>query len=99
AIRDAVSMGANAIQMSLGIGVAEQDLTDEEQAAVQYATDHGVFVSISASNNGNAASIVGYDKPNDISTAYVPKNDSTIADPGAAASAMTVAAEKSATGA
>ena len=99
AIRDAVSMGANAIQMSLGVGVAEQDLTDEEQAAVQYATDHGVFVSISASNNGNAASIVGYDKPNDISTAYVPKNDSTIADPGAAASAMTVAAEKSATGA
>ncbi|WP_430394296.1 S8 family serine peptidase [Enterococcus faecium] len=99
AIRDAVSMGANAIQMSLGIGVAEQDLTDEEQAAVQYATDHGVFVSISASNNANAASIVGSDTPNDISTAYVPKNDSTIADPGAAASAMTVAAEKSATGA
>lgn len=99
AIRDAVSMGANAIQMSLGIGVAEQDLTDEEQAAVQYATDHGVFVSISASNNANAASIVGSDKPTDISTAYVPKNDSTIADPGAAASAMTVAAEKSATGA
>ncbi|MCM6887617.1 S8 family serine peptidase [Enterococcus faecium] len=99
AIRDAVSMGANAIQMSLGVGVAEQDLTDEEQAAVQYATDHGVFVSISASNNANAASIVGSDTPNDISTAYVPKNDSTIADPGAAASAMTVAAEKSATGA
>ncbi|WP_249127359.1 S8 family serine peptidase, partial [Lactiplantibacillus plantarum] len=99
AIRDAVSMGANAIQMSLGIGVAEQDLTDEEQAAVQYATDHGVFVSISASNNANAASIVGSDTPNDISAAYVPKNDSTIADPGAAASAMTVAAEKSATGA
>lgn len=99
AIRDAVSMGANVIQMSLGIGVAEQDLTDEEQAAVQYATDHGVFVSISASNNANAASIVGSDKTNDISTAYVPKNDSTIADPGAAASAMTVASEKSATGA
>ncbi|AKP37145.1 S8 family serine peptidase [Leuconostoc mesenteroides] len=99
AIRDAVSMGANAIQMSLGIGVAEQDLTDEEQAAVQYATDHGVFVSISASNEANAASILGSDTPNDISTAYVPKNDSTIADPGAAASAMTVAAEKSATGA
>lgn len=99
AIRDAVALGANAIQMSLGIGVAEQDLTDEEQAAVQYATDHGVFVSISASNNANAASIVGSDTPNDISTAYVPKNDSTIADPGAAASAMTVAAEKSATGA
>ncbi|MBP5841464.1 S8 family serine peptidase [Lactiplantibacillus plantarum] len=98
AVRDAVALGANAIQMSLGIGVAEQDLTDEEQAAVQYATDHGVFVSISASNNANAASIVGSDTPNDISTAYVPKNDSTIADPGAAASAMTVAAEKSATG-
>ena len=98
AIRDAVTLGANAIQMSLGIGVTEQDLTDEEQAAVQYATDHGVFVSISAGNNANAGSIIGSKTSNDISTAYSPKNDSTIGDPGAAASAMTVAAEKSATG-
>lgn len=99
AIHDAVDLGANAIQMSLGIGVAEQDLTDEEQAAVKYATDHGVFVSISASNNANAASIIGAQTPNDISTAYTPKNDSTIADPAASASAMTVAAETSDTGA
>ncbi|MDE3316632.1 S8 family serine peptidase [Lacticaseibacillus zeae] len=99
AIRDAVALGANAIQMSLGIGVTEQDLTDEEQAAVQYATEHGVFVSISAGNNAIAGSIIGSKTPNDISTAYAPKNDSTIGDPGAAASAMTVAAETSATGA
>ena len=98
AIRDAVTLGANAIQMSLGIGVTEQDLTDEEQAAVQYATEHGVFVSISAGNNAIAGSIIGAKTPNDISTAYAPKNDSTIGDPGAAASAMTVAAETSATG-
>lgn len=68
AIRDAVTLGANAIQMSLGIGVTEQDLTDEEQAAVQYATDHGVFVSISAGNNANAGSIIGSKTSNDIST-------------------------------
>lgn len=99
AIRDAVALGANAIQMSLGIGVTEQDLTDEEQEAVQYATEHGVFVSISAGNDAIAGSIIGSKTPNDISTAYAPKNDSTIGDPGAAASAMTVAAETSATGA
>ncbi|MCG0755437.1 LPXTG cell wall anchor domain-containing protein [Lactiplantibacillus plantarum] len=99
AIHDAVALGANAIQMSLGIGVTEQDLTDEEQAAVQYATEHGVFVSISAGNSAIAGSIIGSKTPNDISTAYAPKNDSTIGDPGAAASAMTVAAETSATGA
>ncbi|CAM3261486.1 S8 family serine peptidase [Lactiplantibacillus plajomi] len=95
AIRDAVDLGANVIQMSLGIGVAEQDLTDEEQAAVKYATDHGVFVSISASNNGNAASIVGGPDQGGIGVAYDSKNSSTIADPAAAASAMTVAAETS----
>lgn len=97
AIRDAVSLGANVIQMSLGIGVAEQDLTDEEQAAVKYATDHGVFVSISASNNSDAASTYNpaTEYLDNVYTSYLPKNDSTIADPGASASAMTVAAETS----
>ncbi len=98
AIRDAVSLGANAIQMSLGIGVTEQDLTDEEQAAVKYATDRGVFVSISAGNNGNGASIIGSDVPNDISVAYNAKNDSSLGDPGMSASGMSVAAEYSDTG-
>ena len=57
AIYDAVNLGANVIQMSLGQGVAASDLNDVEQKAVQYAIDHGVFVSISASNNGHAGSI------------------------------------------
>ncbi|WP_137646050.1 S8 family serine peptidase, partial [Lactiplantibacillus plajomi] len=95
AIRDAVDLGANVIQMSLGIGVVEQDLTGEEQAAVKYATDHGVFVSISASNNGNAAAIVGGPDQGGIGVAYNSKNSSAIADPAAAGNAMTVAAETS----
>ncbi|WP_283679897.1 S8 family serine peptidase [Lentilactobacillus sp. Marseille-Q4993] len=102
AIRDAVDLGANVINMSLGIGVASQSLTDEEQAAVKYATDHGVFVSIAASNDGNAGSIVSQDgsySPGGIQTAYDPANNSTIADPGVSATAATVAAENTLTGA
>ncbi|HAP22816.1 MAG TPA: hypothetical protein DCR08_02445, partial [Lactobacillus sp.] len=37
AIYDAVNLGANVIQMSLGQGVAASDLNDVEQKAVQYA--------------------------------------------------------------
>lgn len=101
AIHDAVDLGANVINMSLGIGVSDQSLTDEEQAAVKYATDHGVFVAISASNNGNAASTwtsPSQYSPGGINTSYNPDNDGTIADPGAAASAATVAAENTALG-
>lgn len=93
AIHDAVDLGANVINMSLGIGVAKQSLTDEEQAAVKYATDHGVFVSISASNDGAAGSIFGSSEPGGIDTAYQPVNEGTIANPGASESAATVAAE------
>ena len=50
AIYDAVNLGANVIQMSLGQGVAASDLNDVEQKAVQYAIDHGVFVSISGTH-------------------------------------------------
>ncbi|GEL15407.1 S8 family serine peptidase [Pediococcus cellicola] len=100
AIHDAVALGANVIQMSLGIGAPDQQLTDIEQQAVQYAVDHGVFVSISASNNGNSGSIItdNNGNPGSNQLAYSPVNSSTIADPGVANNAMTVAAENSAVG-
>ncbi|WPC18319.1 S8 family serine peptidase [Pediococcus inopinatus] len=100
AIRDAVFLGADVIQMSLGVGAPDQQLTDIEQQAVQYAVDNGVFVSISASNNGNSGSIVSANNGNPGSNqlAYLPVNSSTIADPGVSNNAMTVAAENSAVG-
>ena len=105
AIYDATNLGADVIQMSLGQGVADQQLTNIEQKAVQYAIDHGVFVSISASNNGNSASV---DNPSNVKDEnyqsgsaagnYEPLNSSTVANPAAAKNALTVAAETSATG-
>ena len=90
AIYDATNLGADVIQMSLGQGVADQQLTNIEQKAVQYAIDHGVFVSISASNNGNSASV---DNPSNITVRgynsgseagnYEPLNSGTVANPGA----------------
>lgn len=106
AIYDATNLGADVIQMSLGQGVADQQLTNIEQKAVQYAIDHGVFVSISASNNGNSASV---DNPSNITVRgynsgseagnYEPLNSGTVANPGASKNALTVAAETSDTGA
>lgn len=106
AIYDATNLGADVIQMSLGIGVADPQFTNIEQRAVEYAVEHGVFVSISASNDGNSASI---DDPTNIPNQnnyesggnagnYEPLNSSTVANPGASRNALTVAAETSGTG-
>lgn len=101
AIYDAVKLGANVIQMSLGQGVAAANLNDVEQKAVEYATQHGVFVSISASNNGNSASVDGEKVPYEPGGAdgnFEPFSSSTVANPGASRNAMTVAAENSVVG-
>ena len=105
-ICDAVNLGADVINMSLGGGVSAADLNIQDQRAVQYAVDHGVVVVISASNNGNAASV---DNPTHLTDLdnyeaggnagnYNPFSSSTVANPGAARSAITVAAETSGTG-
>lgn len=105
-ICDAVNLGADVINMSLGGGVSAADLNIQDQRAVQYAVDHGVVVVISASNNGNAASV---DNPTHLTDLdnyeaggnagnYDPFSSSTVANPGAARSAITVAAETSGTG-
>ncbi|WP_283679898.1 S8 family serine peptidase [Lentilactobacillus sp. Marseille-Q4993] len=100
AIHDAVDLGANVINMSLGIGAASQSLTDEEQAAVKYATDHGVFVATAAGNDGHAASIFTTDMgvPGTISKYYEPKTSGNISNPAVAESAVTVASEKTNSG-
>lgn len=98
AIYDAVKLGANVIQMSLGQGVAANNLNDVEQKAVQYATEHGVFVSISASNSGNGASVAGDGlpyRPGGPAGNFSPFSSSTVANPGASVNALTVAAENS----
>lgn len=104
-IVDAVNLGADVIQMSLGGGVAAADLGVADQKAVQYAVDHGVIVSISASNNGNAASVdnTSHITDSDYQSGgnagnYEPFSSSTVADPGASRNAITVAAETSDTG-
>ncbi|GFP07851.1 peptidase S8 [Lactobacillus helveticus] len=105
-ICDAVNLGADVINMSLGGGVSAADLNIQDQRAVQYAVDHGVVVVISAANNGNAASV---DNPTHLTDLdnyqaggnagnYNPFSSSTVANPGAARSAITVAAETSGTG-
>ncbi|GEP24457.1 S8 family serine peptidase [Lentilactobacillus diolivorans] len=101
AIHDAVDLGANVISISLGSGFPNQSPFDEEQAAVQYAVDHGVFVSIAGGNNGHGASI--YTKnptatTGDITTGYAAANSGIIADPGIAANAMTAGAENNSKG-
>ena len=106
AIYDATNLGADVIQMSLGQGVADQQLTNIEQKAVQYAIDHGVFVSISASNNGHSGSVDNTSNVTSVESYesgsadgnYEPLNSSTVANPGASKNALTVAAETSATG-
>lgn len=105
-IYDAVNLGADVINMSLGGGVSIADLNNQEQRAVQYAVDHGVVVAISASNNGNAASVDNPDQITDLDNYspggnagnYQPFSSSTIANPGAARGAITVAAETSGLG-
>nr|WP_246011980.1 S8 family serine peptidase [Lactobacillus xujianguonis] len=105
-IYDAVNLGADVIQMSLGGGVSAADLNSADQRAVQYAIDHGVIVSISASNNGNSASVDNPSKITDLTDYqpggergnYLPFSSSTVANPGAARGAITVAAENSGLG-
>lgn len=105
-IYDAVNLGADVINMSLGGGVSPADINIQDQRAVQYAIDHGVIVSISASNNGNAASV---DNPTHLTDTddyraggnagnYEPFSSSTVANPGASRGAITVAAETSGLG-
>ncbi|KRM43999.1 S8 family serine peptidase [Lentilactobacillus parafarraginis] len=100
AIHDAVDLGADVINLSLGLAQPHQSLTDEEQAAVKYATDHGVFVSVAGSNYGHAGSLEtnANDLSDSTTTTYEPANSGTIADPGVANSAMTVGSANTKTG-
>lgn len=95
AIYDAVDLGADVINMSLGIGVGNESLNDQEQAAVKYATDHGVFVAVAGSNYGHAGSITTdyNEQSNSTITTYEPANSGTISDPAISPFATTVGDE------
>ncbi|RVU71592.1 hypothetical protein EJK17_01045 [Lactobacillus xujianguonis] len=63
---------------------------------MEYATEHGVFVAVAASNDGHSASV--QDKGFGINNGtYEPINSGTFDDPGVAKNATTVAAENSRT--
>ncbi|CAK8054005.1 S8 family serine peptidase [Eupransor demetentiae] len=100
AIHDAVDLGANVIQISYGTNYAAQQKQNELQAAVNYASQHGVLVAVSSGNDGNSGSIISADNatPGTDTLAYQPVNSGTIGDPGTADTAITVAAENSLTG-
>lgn len=86
AIYDAVELGADVINMSLGIGITDEDDLAVEQEAVKYATDHGVIVTAAACNSGKSDTNDAFGN-----TVYSTKNTGTIGDPGVAETAITVA--------
>ena len=98
AVYDAVSLGADVIYLSLAKIVDVEDPTAEDQAAIQFATDHGVLVIKTTSNNGNAMAIHGTSVPGGTTAGYITTNDSTLSLRGGGLSALTVASENSALG-
>ena len=98
AVYDAVALGADVIYLSLAKIVDVEDPTAEDQAAIQFATDHGVLVIKTTSNNGNAMAIHGTSVPGGTTAGYITTNDSTLSLTGGGLSALTVASENSALG-
>ncbi|RND42405.1 PII-type proteinase precursor [Lacticaseibacillus paracasei] len=98
AVYDAVALGADVIYLSLVKTVDVEDPTAEDQAAIQFATDHGVLVIKTTSNNGNAMAIHGTSVPGGTTAGYITANDSTLSLTGGGLSALTVASENSALG-
>lgn len=101
AIRDAVDLGANVINLSLGIVIGNQSQTDQEQAAIHYAVNHGVFVAVAGSNYGHAGSILtdNNEDANSNQTTYEPANTGTITNPAVSAEAVAVGDENTSLGA
>lgn len=61
ALDDAIELGADVMNLSLGSTAGNVDANDPEQQAVTRAVDNGIFVSISAGNSAYFGS--GYDYP------------------------------------
>lgn len=101
AIYDAVALGANVINLSLGILVGNQSIVDQEQAAIHYAVDHGVVVTAATSNFGHAGSILAdnNEDANSNQTTYEPINTGTTSNPAVSADAIAVGDENTALGA
>ncbi len=88
AIYDAVALGADVINMSIGSTYINQNDNNPTEQAIAYAVAHGVFVAVAASNSDSRAN-VGSAGGKD----YAPENYTTISNPATAPDAMTVAAE------
>lgn len=91
AMDDAVKLGADAINMSLGAAAAFTYETSAEQRAVDHATENGILVAIAAGNDRNQAygfSVQGND--------VTPRSDfpdyGVMSSPGLNDNALTVAA-------
>lgn len=61
AIEDAIDLGADVMNLSLGSTAGNVDVNDPEQQAVTSAVKNGIFVSISAGNSAYYGS--GFDNP------------------------------------
>lgn len=78
-------------------------MNNADQRAIRYAVDHGVVISVSASNDGNSASIDASNNvsdkndyyPNSNLGNYKPFNSGDIGNPADSPDAITVAVEKS----
>ena len=103
AIYDAVNAGADVISLSLNSAPNVPNLNNADQRAIRYAVDHGVVISVSASNDGNSASIDASNNvsdkddyyPNSNLGNYKPFSSGDIGDPADSPDTITVAAEKS----
>ncbi|KRN22280.1 S8 family serine peptidase [Lacticaseibacillus camelliae] len=87
AIHDAVDLGADVINMSLGSTYMNEDEENLEEQAVEYAFEHGVVVNVSASNSGTRANTStggGQD--------YKPENYSQLSNPATSPYSIAVAA-------
>ncbi len=88
AIRDAVDLGADVINMSIGGSYMNQEDYNTEEEAIQYAKDHGVIVSVAASNSGTRANVGDGGGDN-----YTPENYSQLSNPATSPDAISVAAQ------
>lgn len=87
AIEDAVKLGADVINMSLGVGVVSVNDSEFMQQAVNEAAKAGVLCCISAGNSGASGS-----ETSTATNEMNRKDTSTVHTPGVSKSALTVAA-------
>ena len=89
AIEDAVKLGADVVNMSLGLCCVPVNEDDYLQSVINEASKAGIVFCISASNSGNSGSVKSSN-----TNEYCRKDTTTVNTPGVSNSAITVAACK-----